>query len=218
MTEKFDRLIESLLREVLSGTSKRNKLKDMNHITPTPRILNNPSHIRPVNKSIGNETGVHSKDPDSKPVYYKRGVKPSKNKSQRNKLNSKNPYSARHDKHGTQLNLAARREKMLKNLKESSEVGTVPVFSGTLTLYKITSDSQDVNIKQNDILYKRRDALKIINQMKGGKEDIYFIKTVISSDQEKPVLLSRNGGKEYVYIGKESPQSRVIETHHYNNE
>lgn len=131
MTNNFDALYESLLSEVVVGSAKRNKpgmgrkggkLRDINHVTSKPRrIKKHAAHIRPVGKSIGNETGKHSKNPNSKPVYSKSGVKPNKNRSQRSLKVKGNPYSSRHDEFGTQRKIADRREKLLKNMEEGKE-------------------------------------------------------------------------------------------------
>ena len=126
MTNKFDTLFESIITEVLSGSKKRNKVpgmgrkggpqRDINHITPMPRQMDkHAAHIRPVGKVIGNETGVHSKDPLSKPVYSKNGIKPFQNSSQRELKGGNGPYSVDHAKFGTKRRLFKRRQNLLRS-------------------------------------------------------------------------------------------------------
>ncbi len=126
MTNKFDALCESIISEVLSGSNKRNKVpgmgrkngpqRDINHIIPMARnIQKHAAHIRPVGKVIGNETGVHSKDPTSKPVYAKNGIKPFQNSSQRDLKGGSGPYSVDHAKFGTKRKLKSRRERLLRS-------------------------------------------------------------------------------------------------------
>lgn len=214
MTDKFESLLESLLKEVLIGTQKRNKLRDLNHITPTPRILNNPSHIRPINKSIGNETGVHSKRPDSKPVYHKNGIKPNKNKSQR-PLSNKTPYSARHDKAGTKRNLMARREKLLKTLyKEGTEAE-----EGFYVLYKITTDRNDRSVEFGDVLYYGIDvASKKAKILKDRlKTDIIVLRTKVFTDKDHPNLETGIDTNEFIYKGSRVLNSEYVIAFEYED-
>lgn len=140
MTKNFDKVCESIIRETLVGSKKRNKVapknpgmgrkggraRDLKHARPMPRQLkSHPAHIRPTQKVTGNETGVHSKRPDSKPVYAKNGVKPMVNKSQRSltltpRAKGGTPYSANHMARGTQRRHLKRKEKLLKAMKTES--------------------------------------------------------------------------------------------------
>ena len=138
MTKEFDQLYESIIHEVLSGSNKRNKnstnrlysknnpgmgrkggrMRDLKHATPMPRqILKHAAHIRSVGQTMGNETGAETKKPGANPVYAKRGLRHMRNDSQRHIQKGNNPYSSNHFEKGTQLNLAKRREKLLKSVE-----------------------------------------------------------------------------------------------------
>ena len=144
MTKSFDTLYESIISEVVVGSKKRNRigqnnprmrrkhkpgmgrkggrLRDADHITAMPRqIKKHAAHIRPVGKTIGNETGKHSKDPLAKPVYGKGigGMKLRNNPSQRGIATKRtgNPYSSNHFDNATDRRIMDRMEKVVKNVR-----------------------------------------------------------------------------------------------------
>lgn len=212
MDKKFDKVMEGILREILSGRNIQNKInepRDVDHITAMPRLINkHAAHIRPINKVIGNETGVHSKNPTSKPVYSKNGVKPNKNKSQR-PLSNKSPYSAHHDKFGTKRKLADRRNKLLKTMGESVDYrssGEETDFAnlGHYILYKVHKKTDTSDIVENDALYgDMANAFKIADSWKNKyEEDIVVTKIIIYNEPKNLSLIKVNNKNKFYYIGK----------------
>jgi|TARA_R110000803_G_scaffold29817_1_gene67763 hypothetical protein len=132
MTRKFNQVYENILHETLVGSKKRNKLpgmgrkggkqRDLAHARAQARQLKkHAAHIRPSNKVTGNETGVHSKRPDSKPVYAnKNGIKPMTNTSQRTLPKGKRPYSSNHTDRGVTRKLKDDREKIMRDLENGN--------------------------------------------------------------------------------------------------
>lgn len=214
MTDAFDELYKTIISEVLVGSKKRNKrleennTPDVNHITPTPRIINkHPAHIRPVGQSIGNETGVHSKDPNAKPVYAKGGLRRMKNASQRSRSLRNSPYSSNHDKFGTRRTLATRREKLLKSVYESME--NTPEY-GTYRLYFITNGRQDVLKTGTPLTMKRQEAMaKADNLTRKNKKYYSVVRIIIYHDKETPLLAKGKSDTSFYYSGTNNMEGTV---------
>lgn len=196
------------------GSKKRNKIvdetfNDINHIVQNPRLIKkHAAHIRPVGQAIGNETGVHSKRPDAKPVYAKDGRKKMRNASQRLKAN-KSPYSSEHYKAGTKRNFVDRREKLLKGMNESVS-NVVP--AGTFILYKITDNPNDRSLSKGDKLIWGQKAAnyksdEITKNTKISHHVIKFIIYVTDSDQS---LMNLGNPESYEYVGSPTNNGELI--------
>lgn len=205
MTEEFDKLYNTIISEVLVGSKKRNKkldennLADVNHITAMPRNINkHPAHIRPISKTIGNETGVHSKKPDAKPVYAKGGMRHMKNASQRASSLKASPYSSNHFKHGTRRTLADRRRKLIKSLYESNGV---PPF-GTYRLYFITDGTGEILTKGMAMTQNEKSAkYKAEGLTKKNKKEYSVVFVRVEHDKDKNVLIKGNSDTTFYYDG-----------------
>lgn len=217
MTKNFNTFFESIINEVLVGSKKRNKrleenAGDINHITQMPRnIKKHPAHIRPVGKAMGNETGKHSKDPSSLPVYSKGGIKPFKNKSQRSGIGS--PYSSNHMKNGVNRKMAHRREKLLKSLmRESCEDGEYqPAEEGHYILYKVCDADKQTQINPEDhLVFTNTHALRLASKRaKERKKDQRVIKVIINNP-ESPILFKTKHKNVFCYKGEQPIQGKEI--------
>lgn len=239
MTNRFNNAYRRIIRETLVGSKQRNKLKSGkqrklgNARAKSRQIKKHAAHIRPTGKVTGNETGKHSKDQDSKPVYAKNGVKPRINASQRTSKNRRDglPYSSNHGAAGTNRNHSDRRDKLLKGMAEANTYASDyseddemnrrdkmrqnPENVGFYIIYRAVPTKIDYFSSMDFVTRSLKFAKGHADHMAAvEEEDFHVIKTMVDNTGE-PILFNAPNPGEYFYDGPEARGKPVYKAEAY---